>query len=121
MKHYMELVPTLSCEGKFTLGNGTTITFDDTRLWEVLFGGDQLTVARIRGTQTLRDTEESPGDRLEGIIPVVEDWHTRMTFLRVQQSTIIICACMHACNNYTLECCNKLFMFVATACLGASL
>ncbi|XP_064385649.1 uncharacterized protein LOC135334421 isoform X3 [Halichondria panicea] len=82
LKHYMELVPALSCEGKFTLGNGTTITFDDTRLWEVLFGGDQLTVARIRGTQTLRDTEESPGDRLEGIIPVVEDWHTRMTFLR---------------------------------------
>ena len=78
-------------EGKYTLGNGTTITFDDTRLWEVLFGGDQLTVARIRGTQTLRDTEESPGDRLEGVIPVVEDWHTRMTFLRVQQTTINAC------------------------------
>ena len=80
----MELVPSNPAEGKYMMSNGTVISYDDTRFWEVLFGGDQLTVARIRGTQALRDTEETARDRLEGIIPVVEDWHTRMTFMKVQ-------------------------------------
>lgn len=83
LMRYMELVPTLASEGHFTLPNKSVITFDDTRFWQVLFGGDQLTVARIRGTQALRDTQDSPEDRLEGVTPVVEDWHTRMTLLKV--------------------------------------
>ena len=59
------------------------VEFDDTRFHSVLFGGDQLTVTRIRGTQTLRDTQDKAIDRLEGVIPVVEDWHTRMTLMKV--------------------------------------
>ena len=95
LEHYMKLVPSLSAEGKYTLSNGEVISFDDTRFWEVLFGGDQLTVARIRGTQALRDTEETALNRLQGIVPIVEDWHTRMTFLKVytfvQAQDVCIC------------------------------
>ncbi len=80
---YMKRVPTFPVEGHFTLPNGSVISFDNTQFWQVLFGGDQLTVARMRGTQALRDTQDKPQDRLEGIIPVIEDWHTRMTLLKV--------------------------------------
>lgn len=51
--------------------------------FKILFGGDYLTAAHIRGMQALRATEDKAIDRLEGVISVVEDWHTRMTLLKV--------------------------------------
>ena len=42
-----------------------------------------LTSARIRGTQALRSTEDKAVERLEGIVPVTEDWHSRMTLMKV--------------------------------------
>ena len=46
-------------------------------------GGDQLTVARLRGTQGLQQAQDRPVDKLEGLIPVVEDRHARMNLVRV--------------------------------------
>lgn len=70
LTHYQTtLVPTLPVEGHHTLSNGSVIDFDDTRFHELLIGGDQLTVARIRGAHDKR------ADR--------EDWHTRMTLMKV--------------------------------------
>ena len=83
IEHYMTFVPTLPGEGHYKLPNGSSMRFDATTFFPILFGGDQLTVARMRGTQSLRDTQDKPFDRLEGVHPVVEDWHTRMTFLKV--------------------------------------
>ena len=57
--------------------------FDDSQFHSNLFGGDQLTVARIRGVQALRDTQDKKVDRFEGLVPVIEDWHSRMTFMKV--------------------------------------
>lgn len=94
LEHYMKLVPSFSAEGKYTLSNGEVISFDDTRFWEVLFGGDQLTVARTRGTQALRDTEETALNRLQGIVPIVEDWHTRMIFLKVYTFVLALDICI---------------------------
>ena len=34
---------------------------------QILFGGDQLTVARARSAQSLRDTHDSAKERLEGL------------------------------------------------------
>lgn len=79
LSHYMKLVPTVPAEGQFPTPNGV-LTFDDTCFFS---GGDQLTVAWIRGSQALRDTHDKPVDRLEGVIPVVEDWHTRMTLMKL--------------------------------------
>lgn len=83
LAHYMKLVPTVEVEGRLQLPNGSVINFDDTRFFSTLFGGDQLTVARIRGTQVLRDTQDKCVDRFDGVIPVVEDWHLRMTLMKV--------------------------------------
>ncbi len=64
--------------GHYLLPTHSTVEFDATH---ILFGGDQLTVARMRGTHA---TEETAVKRLQGNLPVVEDWHTRMTFLKVK-------------------------------------
>ena len=48
LDHYnMSLVPAVEV-GQATLPDGITITFDDTHYFPILFGGDQMTVARIR-------------------------------------------------------------------------
>ena len=60
------------------LPNGREIEVDNTQFHSILFGGDQITVARNHGVQTHRDTQDKPADRFEGILPVVEDWHTWM-------------------------------------------
>ena len=60
-----------------------------TRFWQVLFGWGQYPVARIRGTRALGDTQDSPRDHLEGVAPVVEDWHTRMTLFKVRNTAKI--------------------------------
>ena len=83
LAHYMKLVPTVEAEGHLRLPTGSVIDFDDTRFSSILFGGDQLTIARIRGTQALRDTQDKCVDRFEGLHPVVEDWHSRMTLMKV--------------------------------------
>ena len=44
-------------------------------------------MARIRGVQLLRDTHLKRVERFEGLVPVVEDWHTRMTFMIVSMQT----------------------------------
>ena len=58
LDHCMTLVPLIAAEHE---------SVDNIQLHPVLFGGDQLTVARMRGTQALRDTEETPVPSLEGI------------------------------------------------------
>ena len=78
----MKLVPTMAVVGHYMLRNNV-LEFDATQFFKILFGGDQLTVARMRGTQALRSTEETAMLRLDGILPVVEDWQARMTFLKV--------------------------------------
>ena len=83
LDHLMALVPTLPMTGQLTLPNGSSLDFEDTQFVHVFMGGDQLTVARVRGTQALRQAQDRPVDRLEGLIPVVEDWHARMALVRV--------------------------------------
>eukprot|EP00731_Ephydatia_muelleri_P020858 Em0013g585a len=46
-------------------------------------GGDQLTIARIRGSQSILSNSDNGEERLEGFVPVIEDWHTKMCFMEV--------------------------------------
>ncbi len=85
---HMSLVPAVEEEQETTLADGKTIKFDNSHFFPILFGGDQMTVARIRVVQLLRDTEVKRADRFEGIIPVVEDWHTRMIIMNVGNANI---------------------------------
>ena len=49
----------------------------------ILFGGDQLTVARARGAIRQRQTSETAMGMMEGLIPVVEDWHAKVCLISV--------------------------------------
>ena len=76
-------VPTHASEGQLTLPNGSQVPYDGTSFFETLLGGDQLTVTRVSGVQNLRISHETALEQLEGLIPVVEDWHTRVILLEV--------------------------------------
>jgi len=55
----------------------------NTECHPILFGGDQLTVTRTRGSQAAMSDASSLSKRLEGLIPVVEDWHARVVLAEV--------------------------------------
>ena len=49
----------------------------------LLFGGDQLTAKRARAGVRIRNNSTNSVDRLEGLLPVAEDWHAKVVFLEV--------------------------------------
>ena len=83
LERFMKFVPTLPKVGTLSLPHGDCVEYDNTKFAKILLGGDQLTVARVRGTQALRKTESKAVNRLEGIAPVTEDWHARMNLVKV--------------------------------------
>lgn len=52
-------------------------------LYKLLFGGDLLTAIRAKGAQRIRQNSEHPVGRLEGFIPVCEDWHAKVVLMEV--------------------------------------
>ena len=90
LSHYMTLVPTMVLEQELSLPNGAVVDIDNTQFFPILFGGDQLTVARMRGTQALRDTHDNPVDRLQGVVTVIEDWHARMALMKVLSLNLLL-------------------------------
>ena len=65
-----------------------TVTVD--HFYHTFLGGDQLTVARVRGCQRVRNNSESGKACLEGLLPVTEDWHPKMCYLKVSMSTVFV-------------------------------
>ena len=80
LHHY---VPSIYTDESTTLPNGEELSFKEVRMWDTLFGGDQLTVAHARGSIAIRANHPDANERLEGLVPTVEDWHLRMTFMKV--------------------------------------
>ena len=76
-------IPSITVQKIATLPHGEQFQYDDYDLWETLFGGDQLTVTRARGATDIRVDHDPADEKLRGLIPVIEDWHSRMTFLKV--------------------------------------
>jgi len=76
-------VPSRPCQLKRPLPNGEFYSVDEQAVHQILSGGDQLTCCRCRGAQSLRCNHESTLERLEGLIPITEDWHARLTLVKV--------------------------------------
>jgi L1 cell adhesion molecule like protein len=53
----------------------------------ILFGGDMLTAKRARGSKFIRSNSARGLDQLQGLLPVVEDWHTKVCLLGVSGIT----------------------------------
>ena len=47
----------------------------------ILPGGDQMTCARVRGSQRIRSNSERGIDQLTGIVGVTEDWHALLNYV----------------------------------------
>ena len=63
--------------------NGKSYTYDDTKLIQLLIFGDQLTVARIRGIEQLRDCQVEAKDTLQGFVAVIADWHSQICLVEL--------------------------------------
>ena len=80
-------IPKKEQQQTVTLQDGTERTVDGTKYHQLLIGGDQLTVARVRGAASLRITHDTAFERLTGVVPVIEDWHGRLTLVKVREYT----------------------------------
>ena len=67
------------------------VEIDEEMFHQILLGGDQLTIARARGSIAARQDHRTRRERLEGLFPVVEDWHAKQCLLKVFHY------CMHTC------------------------
>ena len=87
LEHFQGYSPSKDMERHFTVPGKTgpegTITIKDKQYAMTLVGGDQLTVARMRGAQRIRGNSENSEERFDGVLPVVEDWHAKMCFMEV--------------------------------------
>ena len=68
-----------------------------TNLHQLLFGGDQLTAAHVRGAIRQRQNSLTAMERLEGLLPVAEDWHAKLCLI-----TVKVCVhCIHYSYRYS--------------------
>lgn len=86
--HHHKYVPTAQstetyCAEQSLDDCNEVVPVDYTRFHKILYGGDQLTTARMRGSQLDRVTSDTGVNRLKGIIPVFEDWHAKVVLLQV--------------------------------------
>lgn len=85
MNHLHQYIPSVT---KCTVpGSDEEVEIVEDTLHTVLFGGDQMTAARARGSQRIRTNSEHGKDRLEGLKPVCEDWHAKFCLLGVCKIT----------------------------------
>jgi len=84
MDKLQEYVPTVTRTEMFELPQtGEEFAVRADYFHHIIFGGDQLTSARVRGAQRLRSNSESPKGCLTGLAPVTEDWHAEVCLLAV--------------------------------------
>lgn len=75
----------------------------------VLFGGDQMTVERRRNIQNVLSTSDTASARLQGIIPIAEDWHAKMCLYKVQRRVTLYVVNHHIhCGTALHKCVNLL-------------
>lgn len=55
----------------------------NTEITQILFRGNQVTAARAHSELKAMCNATIAAKRLEGIIPVIEDWHAEVIFLQV--------------------------------------
>jgi len=83
LTHLHQYVPQVPYAQQKITSNGEVVHTNHSQMHKILMGGDQMTAARTRAALNSRANSEIPSNKLEGFIPVVEDWHTKANFLGV--------------------------------------
>ena len=104
MTHLHQYVPTVTFTQEKLISTGEKVVEENAIFHSILVGGDQLTAARSRSAIKAKVNSETPCKRLSGIVPVIEDWHTKANCLGVSQCS----------NIYQYTCNIKLFSRVFT-------
>ena len=76
----MTLVPTLPADGHKVLPNGSILEFDNTQFSQVFYRGRPIDHSLNKAN---RVTQDMAIDRLQGLLAVTEDWHSRMALIKV--------------------------------------
>ena len=76
-------VPCQQSTDEIELASGQMLSVKYTKFLHILMGGDQLTVSRMRSVHGGLENSNCPRERLEELVPVVEDWHAKVIFLKV--------------------------------------
>ena len=83
MESLHRYVPCEITTEEFELHSGEHLSVTHSKLVHILMGGDQLTASRMRSVHDGLHNSNSSRERLEGLVPVVEDWHAKVIFLKV--------------------------------------
>ena len=84
MEHVHQYVPTNPDTVGIDLpGSGGRFEMTKTSFHTTLFGGDQLTAERARGSQMIRSNSITPTQQIIGFLPTAEDWHAKLCSLEV--------------------------------------
>ena len=87
MSHLHQYVPaTEHTKTVFVPSTGEMVQVKHAVFNKIFVEGDQLTVVRARGSQNVMDNSISPSFRMHGLIPCIEDWHTKLSLLGVSKS-----------------------------------
>lgn len=87
MLHLQQYVPVYSEAIELTVPDeNEDLQLTTDKFHYILFGGDQLTVERASGSKRTRSNECRGIDRLDGLTPVIEDWHAKVCLLKVCSS-----------------------------------
>jgi len=80
----MQFVTAIStANGVVDPDSGELVSIVSHKFHSILCEGDQLTAERIRGCKMTSSNANKVDDKLQGIIPVVEDWHSKVAALKV--------------------------------------
>ena len=84
MEHLHKYVPTSTETVQIDLPKSNDkIDLTKTSFHTLLFGGDQLTAKRARGSQMIRSNSINSSEQINGLLPIPEDWHARLCLLEV--------------------------------------
>lgn len=83
LDHCQTYVPVKDVTREVYVPGREAVQLDDQECYTILLGGDQLSVARARGAQKIRSNSATKRDRLDGLLPVAEDWHAKLCLLEV--------------------------------------
>ncbi|KAL5467435.1 hypothetical protein EMCRGX_G031658 [Ephydatia muelleri] len=91
MDELQKYIPSKTTVQVFDDGNGDVERMEIHHLSPIVLGGDQLTTARAIGSQRMRKNSHETTRRLVGFIPVTEDWHTKVCFMKASDDVVWTC------------------------------
>ena len=90
MEYLHHYVPTETGTVEIDLpDSGGKFDLTKTSFHTILFGGDQLTAKRARGSQMIRSNSVTSSEQINGLLPTSEDWHAKLCFLEVSYNLLL--------------------------------